>query len=1405
MKAMNLSNKSVNHMQLNTSFIKPLYGYIGAFCLTLCVLTITNHANALPVEIKNASVSYTAIESIVLPDLNTDGIADIGVFYTDTIEDKLRLQVIDGASLNPSKLITWNNIYVAPTLHLFPDLNGNGVPEIGVFGMRTDNNNVGKPQIIVKDLMTGNNSTVYNWPANWNNVEALILEDMNGDNTVEVAIQGRFKQGDRPQLVVKNGATSNNIATYSYPNQLSDPKYFQHSDINGDGTREIATFGRLLKNNKIQVKISNGSNASKRFKFYNFPDLWDNISWVELDDKNNDGVHDWGLFGVNKLDGRPQLTVKSGTNPAGAISIFAWPADILNPVFFSIPDMNSDGIDEVAAAGIRTNGRYQFQVKDGADRNVLLANHNLKLTLSDVSYHVLGDQTADGMAEIGFLGIDRNGNYILQIQNGNGVDGTVAQYDLGSLWSSKPTLHNIDDINEDGLTEILFVGAAAGLTELQVWAIYDAESEKNALVEAFYRDNVSQNIIQTKCIICHTSNGIAAASRLHFENSSVSNYQTVNNATWQMFLNEEGVSGSYALSKVQGSLGHGGGQQLVFASEDYTALAGYLGLVTGEEYAVSAGDFWEGVGMTDNKQTLRRAAIIVAGRLPTDAEYASVVDNQDASLKIALRNLMQGEGFHSFLTEGANDRLLVEKFLTVGTDFLDFNFPYLAEAAKLQYQYNIEGRGEDFYPDILQPVYKGFTSASSELIAYVVENEKPYSEILTANYTMLNPALNRIYRGTALFDDGASQSEYKPGKITGFMLQDDNYSGEFIQDIGFRLDSEGTTITWPHAGILNDPAFLARYPSTATNRNRARSRWTQYLFLDFDIEKSTARTNDPAALADKDNPTMKNSNCTVCHQSMDPVAGAFQDYGDTGWYKDAWGGKDSLPDTYKWTDGSPYQEGDTWYRDMRLPGFYGAAAPDDEDSMQWLAKQVVADNRFATAAIKFWWPAVMGTKPVYAPEDTSDYDFQSKASVYSQQSLFIKNLADDFSTNMNLKDALVELLASPWFRANSMSETQREKHASNSAGVRSLLGPERLDRKTRAIVGQSWGEHYPDWKNYQRSTELFDNYRLTYGGIDSNGVINRAEAMTSVMSQVALTHAAEMSCGVVLRDFALDDADRKLFKGLTKNDTPQSIVANTFSLSNDGADNSQAYVLESSLTKGDHIIGVNYLNDWADFENLNVDKNLIIDKFIIRRGDNSVYSEFEASEIINLGGRIECGGFHYDDITGEDFNIWSNCRVELPLAIDVTGDYKVEVFAYGGLQDGSDGRHRSELNGQLGHFLMSVDLNVRDFGTQVGVGQQKIKNNIAALIKKFWGEFLAADDPEVKQLYGLFVDSWQAKLVRSNWRHIQEEGSACNFDYSLYNTDEEDGWLVGNDPVYAMSAWRTVIFYLMSDYRYLHE
>ncbi|MFT4942282.1 MAG: hypothetical protein ACI88A_005358, partial [Paraglaciecola sp.] len=106
--------------------------------------------------------------------------------------------------------------------------------------------------------------------------------------------------------------------------------------------------------------------------------------------------------------------------------------------------MNNDGADELAAAGRRSdNGRYQFQVQDGTDRNELRANHNLNLSLTDVTYHVLPDLSGDEKAEIGFMGINSDGEYELVIRHGNTADGEYASYNLGSDWQNAPTITSL--------------------------------------------------------------------------------------------------------------------------------------------------------------------------------------------------------------------------------------------------------------------------------------------------------------------------------------------------------------------------------------------------------------------------------------------------------------------------------------------------------------------------------------------------------------------------------------------------------------------------------------------------------------------------------------------------------------------------------------------------------------------------------------------------------------------------------------------------------------------------------------------------------------------------------------------------------------------------------------------------
>ena len=64
------------------------------------------------------------------------------------------------------------------------------------------------------------------------------------------------------------------------------------------------------------------------------------------------------------------------------------------------------------------------------------------------------------------------------------------------------------------------------------------------------------------------------------------------------------------------------------------------------------------VTLEPRESTLRRATLLLQGRLPTEQESKAV--DSDAALRVALRNLMQGPAFREFVVTSVNDRLLTE-------------------------------------------------------------------------------------------------------------------------------------------------------------------------------------------------------------------------------------------------------------------------------------------------------------------------------------------------------------------------------------------------------------------------------------------------------------------------------------------------------------------------------------------------------------------------------------------------------------------------------------------------------------------------------------------------------------------------------------------------------------------------
>ena len=892
------------------------------------------------------------------------------------------------------------------------------------------------------------------------------------------------------------------------------------------------------------------------------------------------------------------------------------------------------------------------------------------------------------------------------------------------------------------------------------WAASAVTSDSAANV---FREFLSAQVVQSRCVQCHVRGGPSEYTRLVFEPGSVVDHQSRNLAAFEEYVSSVPDGADIILDKIRG-VAHGGALQVPSGTAEFANMERFLRLLDGANAGtvISPDSLFDGVTMASPARTLRRAALIFAGRIPTEEEINSVSDGTATSLRKAIRGLMQGKGFHEFLIRASNDRLLTDRHLFSVFDFRTETD--LVDLANLQWRAAEKaiGRGYERAPD--DPSYAiweaqmqyGIARAPLELIAYVVENDRPYTEVLTADYIMANPLASKGYGASTKFDAPVSQGQFRLSRIVNYFRNDSSKISEFDVQYGTRIINSGALeTTYPHAGILNTRVFLRRYPTTATNRNRARARWTLLHFLGVDVENLASRPTDSAALTETGNPAGRNQSCMACHSVLDPVAGAFQNYDAGGSYKSAFGGRDALPDSYKASlDGtpSPYRPGDTWYRDMAAPGFAGETAPDSGSSLQWLASKIAADSRFARGTVEFWWPAVMGQDVARAPSATSNLTLQGQLLASRAQAREVERLAAAFDAGIeggspyNARDLLTEMALSPWFRAESIaSEEPVIRAALEDAGTERLLSPEELARKTDSITGYRWGRHT---RGFIHEVGYLDGegagkggpYELLYGGIDSDGIARRARSVTPLMAAAAQGHAIRTSCAIVQREFYLWSEDRRmLFDGIDADTTPVSARSAT-----------AAAAIRRASAGG----------SW--------------------RGQEAF------QQASGVGARLSREGSQAPD--------WP--------------DYSLEGFSQARMQNRRPAANAAD---------MAIARNPPS-------GAMRIRRKLVDLHWKLFGVPVAVDSPDVEVAYRLFVGVWERKRATEGG-HFSDSQTQCPIEDTRYFegiiddavlTDEhgsskidwnrvKDSWHFDmHDPSHAVRTWVVVLAYLMSDYRYLY-
>lgn len=635
------------------------------------------------------------------------------------------------------------------------------------------------------------------------------------------------------------------------------------------------------------------------------------------------------------------------------------------------------------------------------------------------------------------------------------------------------------------------------------------------------------------CASCHRLGGAAAGTRLVLPRTLDPDSTPATFIAYRRahgILDRDADGRSYLLLKPTAAVVHGGGQVLAGAAAE--AMARFVDALdaaaeTGE--CEPTAPVVDDIVRLDGYGTVRKALLQLVGRLPTAEEIAAVdaaeaADAADATDGAALRAAIDQIVLDA-MTEPAFDRRLFEignDLLLTDTGRVEQSYGSLAGSSvprelRLAAQcdasnwFNYNDRTGTADARLCTEANEALAEEPLRLMAHVVREDRPFGEILTADYRYLNVFAARLF--------GID--------LAPFAGHEDDE--EFYAEVRIPAMHGPAGLPEEYAGVLTTNAFLYRYGSGSTNRNRGRAHQFLTMFRGIDVMKSAARI-DLSQLDVANFPWRNDPQCVGCHTAIDPIAGAFQHWtncyglGDVKYFEERYCGGDWFPEHDMLPPGVGPGEADRLSADA-LP-----------TALQHLAQATVARPDFARAMASHVYLSLLGQTAITLPSE-GEVPAGLAAAQAVQQGAIDALGRRFYEGGLNFKQLVLDVVHSPAFRARAVRDATADLAPATGLGGGTWVGPERLHRKLLSIFGAPWGEEGSLATDRVRREdppfELLSIYRmrLLAGGIDSRNLTRRVRVPGALPLAVAERMALEMSCRMTAWDFAQPAAERRLFVG----------------------------------------------------------------------------------------------------------------------------------------------------------------------------------------------------------------------------------------------------------------------------------
>ena len=477
---------------------------------------------------------------------------------------------------------------------------------------------------------------------------------------------------------------------------------------------------------------------------------------------------------------------------------------------------------------------------------------------------------------------------------------------------------------------------------------------------------------------------------------------------------------------------------------------------------------------------LQRVALALRGARPTPAELALVRADANAVAGIVDAYLAAPE-FGAMVRDVWNEALLLR------VDVNRYVLPAVGPLAD-------RGSDAEYLRDVPEEPLR--------LIEYVAVNDRPFSEIVTADYAIASELAIAVWGATPL-----------------------------AADPGARLPAGWKKVAWdsgqPMAGILSSGALWMRHPSNGTNNHRGQAELISEALLCSGFLGRDVPLFNNIDLSDEDavkTALTTNESCVSCHQTLDPLAShlfGFVRVAPSAIRK-AYAGGDERCDKgqcYPLAEYRPQVAKSYRKKTGREPNFFGLPSTD----LRTLADQIAADPRFSMCSARRFYGYFMQADLGDIPDATATA----------------------------LQDAFIAggLRVKPLVKAIVMSDDFRAVGAREGSPAAALVGrkttrPEQLERLIADLTGFTW-KAVPGKPGLVGEVSLMQTdrygYRAMAGGVEGYQITEPSFAYSPTRMLVLQTLAAEAAAHAVEHDFGAPPKQRRLLS-IDEQDTAEPAV-----------------------------------------------------------------------------------------------------------------------------------------------------------------------------------------------------------------------------------------------------------------------